>query len=385
MDYSYIINHLNEERDDYFGAVSPALIQTSNFAFSNVAQLRKAIFKEDEHYLYSRGKNPTTDILCSKLAALANAESALVFSSGMAAMSSAILSLVKAGDHVICQLHPYSWTKRLCSKILPSFGVSVSFADGTLTENIIRECRSDTKLIILESPNTFTFELQNLAEVVSFAQEKEIYTIIDNSYCTSLGQRCIDMGISLEVHSMSKYYSGHSDVVAGCVIGKKELIEKIFVNGLQNLGGILSPFDAWLTLRGLRTLAARMEKIAKTTAQVVDFLYSNPRVEKVLYPFHHSFAQYDLAQKQMSWCGGLFSILLNAKDMHVVENFVNKLKRFMIAVSWGGHESLVFPACAAMPEGKPTGHLPYNLVRFYCGLEEPGALIEDLKQALDQI
>lgn len=383
MDISYILNHLGEERRNYFGAVAPPHIQSSNFAFPNTDALRKALLQESENSLYTRGKNPTSDILCKKLAALAGAESALVLGSGMAAMSAAVLSLVKTGDHVICQQHPYSWTKKLCTKILTGFNVQYTFVDGTNTQNFETAILPNTKLIILESPNTFTFEIQDLKAIASIAQKNNIITIIDNTYCTPLGQRCIEMGIDLEVHSMSKYFSGHSDVVAGCILGSKVLIEKIFVSGYQNLGGILSPHDSWLILRGLRTLPIRLNQVRETTEAVVEFLSQHPRVEKVIYPFHSSFPQHQLAQEQMQWCGGLFSILLKAENTDEVESFVNKLKTFLLAVSWGGHESLVFPVCAALPKGNYNSHLPFNLIRFYCGLESPEFLIEDLKQALE--
>lgn len=384
MDIAYILNHLGEERENYFGAVAPPQIQSSNFAFPNTEALRKALLHESENSLYTRGRNPTSNILCKKLAALAGAENALVFSSGMAAMSAAVLSLVKAGEHVICQQHPYSWTKKLCTKILANFGIDYSFVDGTDTKNFETAIQPNTKLIILESPNTFTFELQDLRAIASIAKQHNIVTIIDNTYCTSMGQRCIEMGIDVEVHSMSKYYSGHSDVVAGCVVSNNNIIEKIFSVGFQNIGGILSPNDSWLILRGLRTLPIRLNQVRKTTEAVVEFLAQHPRVEKVIYPFHHSFPQQQLAKEQMLWCGGLFSIMLKADSTDEVETFVNKLKTFLLAVSWGGHESLVFPVCAALPKGNYNSHLPFNLIRFYCGLESPEFLIDDLKQALEK-
>jgi len=385
MDLSYILNQLGEERGKYFHSVSPPIIQSSNFCCDTVDDLRSAILNEEGYHLYTRGNNPTTEILRKKLAALANAEDALVFGSGMAAMSSAVLSLVQAGDHVICQQNPYSWTKKLCVKILASFGITYTFVDGTSNSEIENAIQPNTKLIILESPNTFTFELQDIAFVANLARSKNIITLIDNTYCTSIGQRCIEMGIDLEVHSMSKYYSGHSDVVAGAVIGSKALINKIYYSGFMNLGGILSPNDAWLVLRGLRTLPIRMERVGNTTKTVVDFLAAYPKVEKVLWPHHASFPQHELALKQMQWCGGLFSILLKTADTDGVERFCNELKHFLMAVSWGGHESLSFPACAGLPKGNYKSHVPYNLVRLYCGLEDADFLISDLEQALAHI
>lgn len=385
MNTSYILNQLGEKHESYFGAVAPPLVQSSTFAFPNVEAFRQAVFNQQEYSLYTRGKNPTTAIVAQKVAALAGAEDALIFSSGIAAISATVLSLISAGEHIICQQHPYNWTNKLCANILSRFGVEYSFVDGTSIENIERAIKPNTKIIYLESPNTFTFELQDLRAVAALAKQHNITTIIDNSYCTSLGQRCIEMGIDLEVHSMTKYYAGHSDVLAGCTIGSKKLIAKIFSSGFQNLGAIISPNDSWLLLRGMRTLPIRLKKVQETTEKVVEFLANHPKVEQVNYPFLASNPQYELAKKQMQWCGGLFSIQVKAKTIAEVEKFADSLNVFLLGVSWGGHESLAYPACAAMAEDTYKSHFPFNLVRIYCGLEEPEYLIEDLKQALEKL
>lgn len=383
MDISKILNELEEDHEHYFGAVAPPLVQSSNFAFSSVEDFRKAVYNEQKISLYTRGKNPTTHILCKKLAALAGAEDALVFGSGSAAVSAAVISLVAAGDHIICQQHPYKWSEKLLTKILAKFGVEFTFVDGTDFKNFEAAVKPNTKLIYIESPNSFTFELQDIKAVVALAKKINAKTIIDNSYCTSLGQRCIEMGIDLEVHSLTKYYAGHSDVVAGGVIGSKELIAKIFTTGLQNIGGIISPHDSWLVLRGMRTLPVRMKQVAETTEKVIEFLLAHPRVEKVIYPFHESHPQYELAKKQMLWSGGLFSFILKAEKVEEVEAFANKLRAFKLAVSWGGYESLIYPACVAIQSESYKGYLPFNIIRTYCGLESAEYLIADLKQALE--
>lgn len=386
MDISYILNHLGEEREDYFNAVAPPIIQTSNFAFKDVESLRKAFVNEQATSIYTRGNNPTTEILCKKIAALAGAEDALIFSSGVAAIAAAIMSNVKTGDHVVCVNKPYSWTKRLLSKFLPRFGVEATFIDGRSIYNFEAATKPNTKVYFLESPNTFTFELQDLQAVTQLAKSKNITTVIDNSYCTSLGQRCIEMGIDIEVHSATKYYGGHSDVVAGFLISSKATVERIFHSELLNLGAIISPQNAWLLLRSLRTLPIRLEKIRKTTEQLVSFMKNHPQVETLLYPFDKDFPQYELAREQMKWCGGLFTATIKAKNIDEVETFCNSLKAFTMAVSWGGHESLIMPTCSFYPkEQYDNSVFPFNMVRFYIGLEEPEFLIEDLKQAFKKI
>jgi cystathionine beta-lyase/cystathionine gamma-synthase len=386
MDISYILNHLGEERELYFGAVAPPVIQSSNFAFKTVDELRQSFVNERNVHLYTRGNNPTVEILRKKVAALAGAEDALVFGSGAAAVAAAVMSVVKAGDHVVCVKKPYSWTNRLLNDYLARFNVTVTMVDGTDPQNFVSASHASTKLWMLESPNSFTLELQDLGAIATLAKERKIVTVVDNSYCTSLGQRCIEMGIDIEVHSATKYYGGHSDVVAGFLIGSRQMLDRIFATELLNIGGIISPHDASLLLRSMRTLPIRLQKIRDTTEAVVAFMKSHPQVERVIYPFDESFGQYTLAKKQMLWCGGLFSATIKVKSVDEMELFCNSLRAFLMAVSWGGHESLIIPACSFYPkDGFKSEFYTYNLVRFYIGLEDVDFLLSDLKQAFKKI
>jgi len=386
MDLSYILNHLGEEREQYFDAVSPPIIQTSNFYFKDVASLRHAFPNERDVHVYTRGNNPTVEILRKKIAALAGAEDALVFSSGVAAISAAVMANVQAGDHVVCVNKPYGWTDKLLNKFLSRYGVTSTMVDGTRVENFAAAIQPNTKVIFLESPNSFTFGLQDIKAVVKLARQHGIVTIIDNSYCTSLGQRCIEMGVDIEVHSATKYFGGHSDVVAGYLMGSEKMVAKIFASELMNIGGIISPNDAWLLIRSLRTLPVRLERIEATTAKLVRFMEQHPQVERVIFPFSDSFAQKDLAHQQMLWCGGLFTALIKARDTAQVEMFCNHLKRFLMAVSWGGHESLIMPACSFMSrDDMDLAYYPYNMIRFYIGLEEPQVLMDDIEQAFQKM
>lgn len=385
MDLSYILNELGEEREQYFNAVAPPIIQTSNFTFKNVAEFRNALADEYEAILYSRGNNPTVDILRKKLAALDGAEDALVFGSGIAAIAIPILALLKQGDHIVSVARPYSWTVKLFERLLPKFGITTTFVDGTRTENFNTAIQSNTRLLYLESPNTFTYELQDLNALATLAKSKHILTMIDNSYCSPLNQQPYKMGIDLVAQSATKFIGGHSDVVAGVVTGSKALIKKIFDAEFLNIGGNISPMNAWLLIRGLRTLPLRLQRVCDSTKVIVDFLANHPRVERVLFPFHPSFPQYELAKKQMLDAGGLFSIVLKAKSLEDVERFCNSLKHFFLAVSWGGHESLVIPALVGFPAMDfDVANPNHRLIRLYIGLEDPNYLIADLKQALEK-
>ena len=383
MDVSYILNQLGEDRELYFNAVAPPVMQSSNFAFKTVASLRQAFTDERVTHLYTRGNNPTVEILRKKLAALAGADDALVLGSGAAAMATAVISQVEQGDHIMCVKKPYGWTEKLCRIILSRFGVETTFVESNSPADYFDAVKPNTKLFILESPNTFTFQLQDLEAIAAFAKSKKITTIIDNTYCTPIGQRCIEMGIDIEVHSASKYLNGHSDVVAGVIISNAAIISKMYKSEFMNIGAIISPHDAWLILRGLRTLPIRMKQTGETAGEVVQYLESHPAVKELLYPFSKSNPQLDLAKKQMLWQGGMFSIYLNTEDISKVEKFCDSLKHFKMAVSWGGHESLIMPACAFYSNEFPGARTyPPNLVRIYIGLEEAKVLIDDLKQAL---
>jgi cystathionine beta-lyase/cystathionine gamma-synthase len=383
-DISFIINHLGEDRENYYNAITPPVFQTSNFAFRNVNDLKKAISDEKNSHIYSRGNNPTLDILCKKIAALEETEESLAFASGMAAISSALISFVNSGDHIVSVRNNYSWTNMLMTKFLPRFGVETTFVDGRVPENFAKAIKKNTRVIYLESPNSMTFELQDIEAVAAIARESGITTLIDNSYSSPLTQSPAKMGVDIILHSASKYLGGHSDIVAGMVCGSSENITRIFRNEYLGLGGIISPFNAWLMLRGLRTLQARIDRISETTEKILRYFENHPLISEVLHPMSKGHPQYELAVKQMLKPTGLFSVRLNVPDKNKAELFVNSLRQFIIGVSWGGHESLVFPAMSFDEERTKEGYTG-NLIRFYIGLDDADCLIKDLEQAFKKI
>jgi cystathionine beta-lyase/cystathionine gamma-synthase len=386
MDLSYIINELGEDRENYFNAVSPPIMQTSNFAFKKVDNLRQAFEDEMGGYLYSRGLNPTVDILRKKLAALDGAEDCLVFNSGAAAIFAGVLANVKAGDHIVSVKSPYTWAQRMFDVILPRFGVTTTYIDGTRTDNWEQATGNNTTLYYLESPNSWDYALQDIMAIASVARPKGIITMIDNSYCSPLYQKPIEMGIDLSMQTATKYISGHSDTLGGVLSGSHQMMKKIFDSEYLNIGSGIQPFNAWLLIRGLRTLPARFDRIAGSTLEVIDFLKQHPAIESVIFPLDKTFPQYELAQRQMSGACGLFTFVLRTNKRESIVRFCESLKHIMMAVSWGGHESLVIPKCAGIPPGDFDPSNPeHRYVRMYAGLEEPQYLIEDLKQALKHI
>jgi cystathionine beta-lyase/cystathionine gamma-synthase len=382
MDLSYILNELGEDREQYFNAVAPPILQTSNFAFKTVEGLREAFKDEYGSYLYSRGLNPTVDMLRKKLAALDGAEDCLVFNSGASAIFASVLACVKSGDHIVSVHKPYTWAQKMFDNVLPRFGVATTYIEGTKIDHFERAILPHTKVIYLESPNSWTYALQDLRAVAALAKAEGIITIADNSYCTPIYQKPLEMGIDMSLQSATKYIGGHSDVVAGVLSGSHAMMKRIFDSELLNMGNGIMPFNAWLLIRGLRTLPVRLARITATTQIMVNWLKRQPGVEEVLFPLDPSFPQYALAREQMTGACGLVTAVLRAASMQEIVQFCESLRHILMAVSWGGHESLVIPRCASLrPEQFDAGKREHRMIRFYFGLEEPDYLIADLEQA----
>lgn len=386
MNLSEILMHLGEERTHYYNAVAPPVIQSSNFVFDTLEEFRDALSSELDNHIYTRGNNPTVAILRKKLAALEGTEDALVFASGSGAIAAAVVGNVQIGDHIVCVQKPYSWTIALLTKFLHRFGVTHTFVDGTDLAAIEAAIQPNTKILYLESPNSLTFEIQDLKACAAIAQRHNLVSIIDNSYASPIFQKPAEHGIDIILHSGTKYLNGHSDVVVGVMCANKKMIEKVFNSELMTLGAIISPHDANLVLRGLRTLELRMQRSHNSALQIVHFLEKHPKVKEVIYPFSKTHPQYALAQKQMQGAGGLFSFHLDVETLAQAETFFHALNHFLLAVSWGGHESLVMPTAGFYNiKGRADSPIPFTLVRLYIGLEDPKWLIDDLNQALNKV
>jgi cystathionine beta-lyase/cystathionine gamma-synthase len=385
-DLSYILNELGENREEYFNAIAPPIIQTSNFAFKKVEHLSSALRDEYSSYLYTRGLNPTVDILRKKLAALDGAEDCLVFNSGASAIFAGVLANVNSGDHIVSVEKPYTWAQKMFDQVLPRFGVTTTYIDGTKIENFERSILPHTRLIYLESPNSWSYALQDLRAVAELAKAEDIITICDNSYCTPVFQKPLSFGVDMVLQSATKYLGGHSDALGGVLTGTHEMMKRIFNSELLNMGNGINPFNAWLLIRGLRTLPLRLERSSATTHKVVRYLKQHPKIEQVIFPLDESFPQVELAKQQMSGACGLVTILLTASSMQQVVTFCESLRHILMAVSWGGHESLVVPKCASLnPSEFDAGNPDHRMIRLYVGLEDAEYLIADIDQALSRV
>jgi cystathionine beta-lyase/cystathionine gamma-synthase len=389
-DISYIINHLGEENENYFNAIAPPIIQTSNFSFPTVDEMRKAFEDEMGGYLYSRGLNPTVDILRKKLAALDGAEDALVFNSGAAAIFAGVLSNVKSGDHILSVHHPYSWALHMFDKILPRFGVTVTYADGTDTQSFLSNVQSNTTFIYLESPNSWWLDLQDLKAIASFAKPRGIVTMIDNSYCTPLYQKPIEMGIDLAMQTATKYIGGHSDAVHGAVVTNSELYAQK-LKFIQNaVGAVPGPQDCFLILRGIKTLHIRVERACQNAAKIAEFLRSHSKIKQVFYPGFIDHPGHDIAASQMRHFCGMVSFNLITDTLDYAEKLLSNTTLFTLAESLGGVESLIgHPATmthASIPrEERLKVGLTDSLIRLSVGIEDVSDLIDDLNVAIDHL
>jgi cystathionine beta-lyase/cystathionine gamma-synthase len=357
-------------------------MQTSNFVFRKVDDLSAAFADEMGGYLYSRGLNPTVDILRKKLAALDGAEDCLVLNSGAAAIFASVFANIKSGDHIVSIRKPYTWAERLFSVVLPRFNVETTYVDGGSVEQFAAAIRPGTRLIYLESPNSWNYAIQDLAGIATLAKSRGIITIVDNSYCTPLYQRPIDLGIDLSIQSATKYIGGHSDTVAGVISGSATMIRKIFESEYLTIGSGIQPFNAWLLIRGLRTLPMRLKQVRETTLQVLTYLKQHPKVESCLFPLDPEFPDYELAKKQMSGACGLLTFIYRTEQREEIIRFCEALRHIFMAVSWGGHESLIIPRCAGIrPEHFRPEKKDHRMLRLYIGQESADYLIADIDQA----
>ncbi|MEZ4827322.1 MAG: PLP-dependent aspartate aminotransferase family protein [Bacteroidia bacterium] len=390
MNIETILAHLAEDRTRYEGAVVPPIFQNSLFTFESWEAVDAAFEDRYENFIYTRGRNPSVDMAEQKIAAIAGGERALLFGSGMAAISAAVLHYVKAGDHVVTIKNVYGPANNLLNTYLrDKLGLETTFVRGETVAEFEEAIRPNTRLIYMESPSSAVFSLQDIKGVVALAKSRDIPTMIDNSWATPIFQKPLEMGVDLEVHSCTKYIGGHSDVVAGVVIGREKDIRQIYMNEYQFIGGKTSPFEAWLLMRSLRTLPMRMRAHEENATRVAHFLESHPGIARVRYPGLKSFPQYALAQTQMTGNSGLMSFRLATENLEQVKTFVNALRLFKIGVSWGGHESLIYaPAISYLKEVPASQFREMGIslgdMRISVGLEHPDDLIADLGQALEK-
>lgn len=351
---------------------------------------RREVDKPTGGYEYSRSGNPTRNALEKRLAALENARFGLAFSSGLAAETVLCMTLLKSGDHVIAFDDLYGGTKRLFNTIFNrNFNIQFSYVDARETENIKREIRENTRLIWLETPTNPLMRLCDLKGISGIARENGILTVVDNTFMSPYFQRPLDFGIDIVVHSTTKYLNGHSDSVGGAVmVSNEEMYGSLKFN--QNaIGAIMSPFDSYMVLRGIKTLAVRMERHNKNAVEIARYLGEHPKVKRIYYPGLESHPQHELAMRQMTGFGGMISFEIDG-GLKEARRFLEGLTIFSLAESLGGVESLIeHPALmthASIPrEEREKVGITDSLIRVSVGIEDVKDLIEDMDKAFKNI
>ncbi len=378
--------------DKQYGSLATPIYQTSTFIFDSAEQGGKRFAGQEGGYIYSRLGNPTCTEVEEKLALLEGAEAAVSTGSGMGAISAAFWTALKAGDHVVASDTLYGCTFALLNHGLTRFGIDVTFVDATNLDAIKNALKPNTRVVYLETPANPTLKINDIKKISDIAHNhrKDCLVFVDNTFCTPYLQRPLEFGADVVVHSATKYLNGHGDVIAGFAAGKKEFIDQVRFFGLKDMtGAVLSPFDAYLIIRGMKTLPIRMEKHCANAMEVAKFLEAHPAVSHVYYPGLKNFEYYDLAKAQMSLPGAMISFELKG-GVEEGRTVMNNVKLAALAVSLGDSETLIqHPASMThspySAEERQAAGISDGLVRLSVGLENVEDIIADLKQSLDLI
>lgn len=369
-------------------AINPPIWQTTTFSAETAEEFAEIATATKPQEFYTRYGNPNHAMVEQTLARLENGDAALVFGSGMGAIFSAIASHLNAGDHIVAQRNHYAGATTLLKEILPRWGIEVSYVDQTSNTEFAEAIKPNTKLIYVETPVNPLMQVTDLRFIAELAKQHNILTICDNTFATPINQRPLELGIDAVVHSATKYIGGHHDVTAGAMVGKQDFIERVWKFALV-AGAALSPFDAWLLLRGLRTLGLRIDRHNQNALALARFFESHPKAARVYYPGLESHPQHDLAKTQMSGFTGMLSVELRG-GYSAADKLMSSLKLATRAASLGGFETLiVHPASMwslqLSPELRASTGINEGLVRISVGLEDEVDLLRDFDQALQTI
>ncbi|MEO0136993.1 MAG: PLP-dependent aspartate aminotransferase family protein [candidate division WOR-3 bacterium] len=383
------IVHGGVHPDEKTGAHVPPIYMTSTFVFKDADHGARLFKGEEEGYIYTRLGNPTIDLLAKKMAILESGEAGLAFASGMAAVFATVLTCCKSGDHIISDKVIYGGSYALFQGLLPKIGITTTFVDTTNDSEIENNLKSNTRLIFVESPANPTLKINDIAHLADIAHRRNILLCVDNTFATPYLQRPIELGADIVIHSATKYLGGHGDLIGGIVVGKKDFIKKMADEVAKDIGGCISPVNAWLILRGLKTLAVRMERHSANAMALARFLKNHPKVEKVYYPGLEDHPGYEIAKKQMRYFGGMLGFdLKGGKEAGKV--VMNSVKVCTLAVSLGDTDTLIeHPASMThstyTEEELIKAGINPGFVRMSVGIENVEDLIDDLEQALSKI
>jgi methionine-gamma-lyase len=380
--------HAGENRTENHGAVSVPIYTSSVFAFTDADEGAAIHNYQKEGYFYGRLGNPTQDALEKAVTELENGEDGLAFASGMAAVSASILTLVKTGEHIVAPESMYSTTTNFLAHLAENFGIETTFIDATRAENYLEAARPNTKLFWIETPSNPLLKITDFSTVVEIAEEKRIATVADNTFATPFNQCPLDFGVDAVIHSATKYFGGHSDLTAGLLVGKGEIVDRARHTISKLHGGNIAPQVAWLVLRGIKTLALRMERHNHNAYAIANMLANHPKVKEVFYPALTSHPQYEIAKRQMSGFGGMISF--DVGGVEEGKRLVNNVKVCTLATSLGGVETILQHSASMTHatlsrEQRLKAGVTDGLIRLSVGIEDAQDLISDLERALDKV
>lgn len=376
------------EKSKEYGTLTPPIYQTSTFVFPNAEAGERRFAGDERGYIYTRLGNPTLSIFEEKMAQLEGAEAGLAFGSGMGAVSAVLIGLVKSGDHIVCSEGMYGCTFGLLEMLKEKFNVQYTLVDMTDVEKVKSAITPETKVLYIETPINPTIKVVDLEALAHIAKEHSLTSVVDNTFLSPYLQKPLSFGIDVVLHSATKYIGGHGDVIAGVVCGSNEYISQLRTSTLKDIGAVLSPFDAWLLIRGLKTLSIRMEQHTSSAQKVAEFLQNHEKVKAVYYPGLPDFPQRELVKRQMKGSGGVIGFEIKGGKKEA-QSLINRLKMIQIAVSLGDAETLIqhpasmTHACIPEEERLKMGIVD-SLVRLSVGLEDVEEIVADLKQALEQ-
>lgn len=380
--------HAGEDRDADHGAVSVPIYTSSVFAFPDADEGAAIHNEEKPGYYYGRLGNPTTAALEKTIAELENGEKAIAFASGMAAISAAILTFAKSGDHIVAPSSMYSTTTNLLGHLQEKFGIETTFVDATKAENYRSAFQPNTKIFWTETPSNPLVQITDIAAVASIAKELGVISVTDNTFATPYNQRPLDLGIDVVVHSATKYLGGHSDLAAGLLVGRKEIVDQVRHGAVKLFGGNIAPQVSWLVMRGIKTLAVRMERHNENAYALANILSEHPKVTAVYYPGLTANVNHDIAKRQMRGFGGMIG--LDVGTVEAGKTLVNNLKLCTLATSLGGVETIIQHSAsmthATIPrEARLAAGISDGLLRLSVGIEDIIDLQRDFEQALEKI
>ncbi|HOP38061.1 MAG: PLP-dependent transferase [Thermotogae bacterium] len=378
------------EQEDQNQSLNPPIYMTSTFTFTDLQQAEDTFSFKRRAYVYTRGGNPTINLFEQRLATLENGVDGVAFSSGMAAISSVVMSFAAAGDSLVAHRNLYGSTFGFLNHLITNYGVKTKFINMTDLNAVEKAITSETKLIYLETPTNPALEIIDIEALAKIAHSNGVKVVVDNTFATPVFQRPLDFGADVVLHSATKYISGHGDVIGGFATSKDfDYVQKLKFGYMCELGGVMSPFNAWLLLRGMKTLGLRMERHEKNAREIANFLRNRPEVVKVSYPGFEDHPGHDIASRQMEGFGGIISFELKGPRENA-ESFVRNLKLIKLAVSLGDAETLVEVPAMMTHRDYPEEELhefgfSNKTVRISAGLEHYSDLLNDIEDSLDKV